>query len=98
MEAHAPVFDTHKAVKTLRNAGAQEPLAEAVVDTIEDAIGKEVATKGDLALLRAELTVQINAAGNRTLMIALGILGPLMVAGFGYIGYMIQLLIQLLGS
>lgn len=47
-------FDTHTAVKTLQKAGAGETLAEAVVVTIGDAIGR-VATKGDIKDLRKEL-------------------------------------------
>ena len=48
-------FDTHKAVKALRAAGADEPLAEAVVATVGDAIGENVATKADLAEVKADL-------------------------------------------
>lgn len=48
-------FDTHKAVKALQEAGAAEPLAEAVVGTIGDALGENVATKADLAELEARL-------------------------------------------
>ncbi len=59
-------FDTHKAVKLLREAGADEPLAEAVVATVGDAMGENVATKVDIATvqrdiasLRAELKTDI---------------------------------------
>ena len=41
-------FDTHKAVKALKDAGAEERLAEAVVATVGDAVGGNVATKADL--------------------------------------------------
>ena len=51
----ALAFDTYKAVKALREAGADEALAEAVVATVGDAIGGNVATKADLAEVRAEL-------------------------------------------
>ncbi len=54
-------FDTYKAVKALREAGADEPLAEAVVVTIGDALGENVATKADLAALKADLT-EVEAA------------------------------------
>ena len=37
-------FDTHRAVKALCEAGAAEPLAEAVVKTIGGAITGNVAT------------------------------------------------------
>lgn len=55
----ALAFDTHKAVKALREAGADEPLAEAVVATVGDAIGGNVATKADLAEVKAELKADI---------------------------------------
>ena len=42
-------FDTPKAVKALQAAGAAEPLAEAVVATVGEAVGENVATKADLA-------------------------------------------------
>lgn len=48
-------FDTHKAVKVLRDAGADEHLAEAVVDTIGSAMGENVATKTDITELKADI-------------------------------------------
>lgn len=48
-------FDTHKAVKVLRDAGADKHLAEAVVDTIGSAMGENVATKTDIAELKADI-------------------------------------------
>ncbi len=48
-------FDTHKAVKVLQDAGADEQLAEAVVNTIGSAMGENVATKVDIAELKAEI-------------------------------------------
>ena len=55
----ALAFDTYKAVKSLREAGADEALAEAVVATVGDAIGGNVATKADLAEVKAELKSDI---------------------------------------
>ena len=50
------VFDTHAAVKALREAGADEAMAEAIVNTANAAAGHDaLATKADLASLRAEL-------------------------------------------
>ena len=57
----ALAFDTYKAVKVLREAGADEALAEAVVATVGDAIGGNVATKADLAEVKAELKSDIAA-------------------------------------
>ena len=48
-------FDTHQAVKALCEAGAAEPLAEAVVATVGDAIGGNVATKADIAEVQTEI-------------------------------------------
>lgn len=48
-------FDTHRAVKALCEAGAAEPLAEAVVATVSDAIGGNVATKADIAEVQTDI-------------------------------------------
>ena len=46
-------FDTHAAVKTLREAGFEEAQAEAVVATVGDAMGENVATKANLDTLKS---------------------------------------------
>ena len=54
----AVAFDTHAAVKTLREAGADEAKAEAIVKTASAAVGAghdQLATKADLADIKAEL-------------------------------------------
>ena len=56
-----PAFDTHKAVKDLTNAGADEKLAEATVATISTAINEQVATKADLEVVRVDLKSDIKA-------------------------------------
>ena len=48
METTAVTFDTHKAVKTLKNAGLEYSQAEAVVETINQAVNETVATKEGL--------------------------------------------------
>ena len=53
-------FDTHAAVKTLREAGADEAMAEAIVNTASAAADAgadrdELATKADIADLRADM-------------------------------------------
>ncbi len=52
-------FDTHKAVKALKQAGFDDSQAEAVVATVGDAIGGNVATKAhvtaEIAALRADM-------------------------------------------
>ena len=55
---NAVAFDTHAAVKTLREAGADEAMAEAIVNTASAAAGadrEQLATKADLAEVRADL-------------------------------------------
>ena len=58
MPAHA--FDTLKAMRILTAAGMQEPVAEAVVTTMNDAVTEGVATKADIVNLRAELKSRLD--------------------------------------
>ena len=51
----ALLFDTHKAVKELQEAGFDEAQAEAVVATVGTAIIGNVATKQDINDLRSEM-------------------------------------------
>ena len=54
----AVAFDTYAAVKTLREAGADEAMAEAIVNTASAAVGAghdQLATKADLADIKADL-------------------------------------------
>ena len=53
-------FDTHKAVKSLTDAGAAEPLAEAMVATIGVAMDENMATKSDLQGLEQRLRQEID--------------------------------------
>ena len=48
-------FDTLHAAKTLTKAGFAPPQAEAITDTIRAAFTDSVATKTDIAELRAEI-------------------------------------------
>ena len=55
---NAATFDTHRAVKALRKAGADEAMAEAIVDTASVAAGAardQLATKADLAELHTAI-------------------------------------------
>ena len=49
-------FDTLKAARALTAAGAKEPLAEAIVTTMNDAVTEGVAAKADVAELKAEIS------------------------------------------
>jgi DNA-binding transcriptional MerR regulator len=56
-------IDTLKVAKRLREAGFTEPQAEAVVAAVrEGAEGADLATKADIAELRAELKADIRKA------------------------------------
>jgi len=57
----ALAFDTHKAVTALRQAGFEETQAEAVVNTMGEALGGNVATKADLVAVQAKLETDIAA-------------------------------------
>jgi hypothetical protein len=51
----SPAFDTYRAVRRLMDAGVEEPLAKAVVETVGEAISGNLATKDDLRVIKAEL-------------------------------------------
>ena len=53
-------FDTHETVKRLTEAGASEPLAEAIVSAIGDA-GERAAGKADLDRLEASIRAGMDA-------------------------------------
>ena len=57
----ALAFDTHKAVTALKQAGFEEAQAEAVVNTMGEALGGNVATKADLTEVRAALEADMTA-------------------------------------
>ena len=48
-------FDTLKAAKALRAAGFDDAQAEAVISTVGDAIGGNVATKADVQEMKVDL-------------------------------------------
>ena len=52
----ALAFDTLKAAKALRAAGFDDAQAEAVISTVGDAVGGNVATKADLQDLELRIT------------------------------------------
>jgi len=55
----ALAFDTYKAVTALKQVGFEEAQAEAVVNTMGEALGGNVATKADLTEVRAVLEADI---------------------------------------
>ena len=52
-------LDTHKAVKTLKEAGFEEAQAEAMVTTFGNAMSENVATKADIAELKTATKADI---------------------------------------
>ena len=65
-------FDTHKAVKTLREAGFEEGQAEAVVATFGNAMSEDMATKTDVAALKTDVAaLKTDVAALKTDMLAL---------------------------
>ncbi len=72
---NALAFDTHKAVKALKEAGADERLAEAVVATVGDAMGENVATKADIAAVRSDIAALEARLYRHLWIMAVGIVG-----------------------
>ena len=61
----AVTFDTLTAAQELRDAGFEGRHAEAVVTTINKAMSETVATKADLALLRADFKLLVQSIDSR---------------------------------
>ena len=83
---NAATFDTYAAAKRLRDAGFDERQAEAAVSMVRDAAGadrEQLATKADLAEVRADLA-GLEARMYRALWIqAAALIGTqLAIAGF----------------
>ena len=88
----ALLFDTHKAVKELQEAGFDESQAEAVVATVGTAIVGNVATKQDVVEARnaSKSDIQTLGSGLRSEMQAMELritlrMGGLIVAGVALI-------------
>ena len=64
-------LDTHKAIKTLREAGFEEAQAEAMVATFGNAMSENVATKTDVAALKTDVAALSDVAALKTDMLAL---------------------------
>ena len=82
------LFDTHKAVKDLQEAGFDEAQAEAVVSTLGTAIVGNVATKQDVSDLRSEIQTPSSdlCSELRAMELRLTLhLGSMIVAGFALI-------------
>ena len=85
-------FDTYAAVKTLREAGADEAMAEAIVNTASAAAGAghdELATKADLRAAIEPLATKADIASVRaelgTVRWVVGIQSAITVATFAIV-------------
>ena len=79
----ASTFDTLRIAQALRDAGFDNGQAEAIVSAIQQSLGENVATKADLAALRAELRADIYRAlwiQGAGLLVGIGALATLAVA------------------
>ena len=70
-------FDTLHAAKTLTQAGFAPPQAEAITDTIRAAFSDSVATKTDIAELRAEMAARFEALYKHLWLGAVGIVATI---------------------
>ena len=61
----ALIFDTHRAVKNLEEAGFEESQAEAVVDMVGSAVGENVATSSDLRAFSDSTTIRLDGFEQR---------------------------------
>lgn len=88
---NAIAFDTHEAVKQLRDSGFEEPQAEAIVKAVSNNARSQVdglATKGDLSTVRAELEAAIEKSKNSLLVSLYGglaALGAIIIAAVKFL-------------
>lgn len=87
----ALAFDTHKAVTALKQAGFAEPQAEAVVSTMGEALGGNVATKADLAAVQAKLETDIAAVRTEIAQEFKALYKQLWVMAVGIVGLTVTL-------
>ena len=66
-------FDTLHAAKALTAAGFEVQQAEAITDTIREAFTESVATKADIAEVKAEMAERFEALYKQLWLMALGI-------------------------
>lgn len=74
-------FDTLKAMRALAGAGMQEPVAEAVVTTMNDAVTGGVAAKADIAQVNGRLDVPKAEISSIGWMLGLLAAAVLLIAG-----------------
>ena len=84
-------FDTLKAAKALREAGFEEAQAEAVVATVGDAMGANVATKADLPEPRTDLQAEITGLRADVAAFEARFIRRLWLMAAGIVGVMVTL-------
>ena len=84
-------FDTYKAVKDLEQVGIDEDVARVMVGMVGDAMTENVATKTDIADLRAEIRELEARMTVRFVWMALGIVGLTSAITSLITGIMLQL-------
>lgn len=67
-------FDTHKAVKALREAGFDDSQAEAVTEQISAAIGENLVTKGDLDDAIEKLELRMTTKMYAAIVVGVGLI------------------------
>ena len=70
-------FDTHKAVKALREAGFDDLQAEAVTEQISAAIGENLVTKDDLENAVEKLELRITTKVYAAVVVGVGLIKAL---------------------
>ncbi len=83
-------FDTHRAVKALREAGVEERQAEAITQIVQQTADlpdvTTLATKADLAAALAKLETKLV-----WLIVALGVVGAFANGGFAFLTKLLRL-------
>ena len=80
------VFDTHRAIQNLKEAGISETQAEAMVAMVGSAFGEGVATKSDVQRVEQKLEYEVRSLRSDMQAMEQRIilkLGGLMLAGLG---------------
>jgi hypothetical protein len=89
------IFDTHAFVKRLTAAGMPEPQAEILAEESTRLVGEQVATKQDVALLRADidlLRADMTAMEQRIKDQLTIRLGAMLAAAVAIVGPLVKLL------
>ena len=71
----ATTFDTLRIAQALKAAGFDDVQSEAIVSAIQTSLGGELATKSDLAELRADIYLALWIQGAGFVMIMIAIVG-----------------------